>query len=322
MVEGETAGDPMSTQKWRRSSLRQLSKALGQKVSHTTVGRLLRDMDYSLKANVKRLTGEPHPDRSTQFAYIEQQKQAFRQAGLPIISVDTKKKEWIGNFKNPGRRWCQKADEVNAHDFEQDALGKAVPYGLYDVTNNRGYVYVGCSADTPQFAVEQIAAWWHAFGGHDFPGAKRLLILCDAGGSNGYRPRLWKQQLQELLADQLGLEVTVCHYPTGASKWNPIEHRLFGPISVNWAAKPLVTFDTMLALIWGTATDTGLTIQAFLVDKLYATGLKVTDAVMKRLNLVHHTVCPNWNYTLRPSQQFPAQTWRCTDETVDSAVFA
>jgi hypothetical protein len=225
-------------------------------------------MDYSLKANVKRLTGEPHPDREPQVAYIEQQKQAFRQAGLPIISVDTKKKEWIGPFKNPGRRWCHQADEVNAHDFEQDALGKAVPYGVYDVTNNRGYGYVGRSADTPQFAVEQIAAGWRAFGCHDFPEATRWLILCDAAGSNGYPPRLWNQHLQAVLADQLGLEVTVCHYPTGASKWNPIEHRLFGPISVNWAAQPLVTFEKLLALIRGTVTETGLKIEAFLVDKV------------------------------------------------------
>jgi hypothetical protein len=299
-VEGETAGDPMSTRKWRRSSLRALSKALGEKVSHTTIGRLLKDMDYSLKANIKRLTGQPHPDRETQFAYIEQQKQVFREAGLPIISVDTKKKELIGLFKNAGRRWCHQAEAVNAHDFEQDALGKAVPYGVYDVTNNRGYVYVGRSADTSQFAVEQIAAWWYAFGYYDFPDAKRLLILCDAGGSNGYRSRLWKQQLQTLLADQLGLEVTVCHYPTGASKWNPIEHRLFGPISVNWAAQPLVSFEKMLALIRGTVTETGLRTEAFLVNKVYATGLKVTDAVMKSLNLVHHPVCPKWNYTIRP----------------------
>lgn len=290
----------MSGRKWRRSSFRALSQALGGKISHTTVGRVLKDLDYSLKANVKRLTGEPHPDRDTQFAYIEQQKQAFREAGLPIISVDTKKKELIGPFKNPGRRWCQTPEAVNAHDFEQDALGKAVPYGVYDMTNNRGYVYVGCSADTPQFAVEQITAWWQTFGCRDFPGAKRLLILCDAGGSNGYRARLWKQQLQALVADRLGLEVTVGHYPTGPSKWNPIEHRLFGPISVNWAAQPLVTFDKMLALIRGTVTETGLKVEAFLVEKVYATGLKVTDAVMKGLNLVHHPVCPRWNYTIRP----------------------
>lgn len=301
MLQGETAGDPMSERKWRRSSLRQLSQALGETISHTTVGRLLRDMNFSPKANIKRLTGAPHPDRETQFANIEQQKQVFREAGWPIISVDSKKKELIGNFKNAGRRWCQQADAVNAHDFEQDSLGRAVPYGLYDVTNNRGYVYVGCSADTPQFAVEQIATWWRCFGCHDFPEAKRLLILCDAGGSNAYRSRLWKHQLQALLSDQLGLEVTVCHYPTGASKWNPIEHRLFGPISVNWAAQPLVTFEKMLALIRGTLTETGLTIQAFLVEKVYATGLKVTDTVMNNLNLTHHPICPKWNYTLRPA---------------------
>jgi len=214
--------------------------------------------------------------------------------------VDTKKKELIGHFKNPGRRWCHTAEAVNEHDFEQDALGKAVPYGIYDLVHNRGYLYVGQSADTPQFAVEMIAAWWRAFGRPDFPTADKLLILCDAGGSNGYRPRLWKQQLQELLADQLGLEVTVCHYPTGASKWNPIEHRLFGPISLNWAGHPLCTFETMLALIRGTATETGLKVEAFLVNKVYATGLKVADAVMKSLNLERHAVCPNWNYTIRP----------------------
>lgn len=290
----------MSGRKWRRSSLRHLSAQLGGKVSHTTVGRLLGELDYSLKVNVKRLTGEPHPDREAQFAYLEQQKQDFLQAGLPVISVDSKKKELIGNFKNPGRRWCQTADAVNEHDFMQDALGKAVPYGLYDLPYNRGYVYVGQSADTSQFAVESIAAWWRTFGRHDFPTADRLLILCDAGGSNGYRPRLWKQQLQELLADQLSLEVTVCHYPTGASKWNPIEHRLFGPISLNWAGHPLRTFETMLALIRGTATETGLKVEAFLVDKVYATGLKVADAVMNSLNIERHAVCPNWTYTLRP----------------------
>jgi len=257
-------------------------------------------MDYSLKVNVKRLAGEPHPDREQQFAYIEQQKQSFLQAGWPMISVDTKKKELIGNFKNAGRRWCQTADAVNDHDFAQEALGKALPYGIYDLTHNQGYVYVGQSADTPQFAVEMIADWWRTTGREAFPNAPRLLILCDAGGSNGYRPRLWKQQLQELLADQLGLEVTVCHYPTGASKWNPIEHRLFGPISLNWAGQPLRTFETMLALIRGTVTETGLKVEAFLVEKLYQTGLKVADKVMKSLNIERHAVCPNWNYTIRP----------------------
>ena len=290
----------MSERKWRRSSLRHLSERLDGALSHTTVGRLLHEMDYSLKVNVKRLAGEPHPDREQQFAYIEQQKQSFRQAGWPMISVDTKKKELIGNFKNAGRRWCQTADAVNDHDFAQEALGKACPYGIYDLIHNQGYVYVGQSADTPQFAVEMIADWWRTTGCVAFPNAPRLLILCDAGGSNGYRPRLWKQQLQELLADQLGLEVTVCHYPTGASKWNPIEHRLFGPISLNWAGQPLRTFETMLAFIRGTVTETGLKVEAFLIEKLYQTGLKVADKVMKSLNIERHAICPNWNYTIRP----------------------
>lgn len=290
----------MSDQKWCRSSLRHLREQLGQRISHTTVGRLLRGMHYSLKSNVKCLTGAPHPQRDEQFGYIQSQTQAFLQAGWPIISVDTKKKEWIGLFKNPGRRWCQIAEAVNEHDFEQDALGKAVPYGIYDLTHHHGYVYVGQSADTSQFAVERIADWWRTFGRAAFPTAPGLLILCDAGGSNGCRPRLWKQQLQVLLADQLGLTVTVCHYPTGASKWNPIEHRLFGPISINWAGQPLRTFETMLALIRGTVTQTGLKVDAFLVNQLYQTGLKVADHVMKSLNLERHAVCPNWNYTIRP----------------------
>ena len=301
-MEGETGGDPMSEQKWVRSSLRHLSDQLApaHAVSHTTVGRLLEQWDYSLKVNVKRLSGAAHPDRDQQFEYLQSRVEAFRQAGLPILSVDTKKKELIGNFKNAGRRWCQTADAVNEHDFEQDALGKAAPYGVYDLLRNQGTVYVGRSADTPEFAVEAIATWWQTEGQPAFPVADQLLILCDAGGSNGYRPRRWKQQLQEQLADRLGLEVTVCHYPTGASKWNPIEHRLFGPISINWAGVPLRTFDTLLACIRGTATETGLKVKAFLIDKVYEKGLKVSDAVMESLNIERHAVCPNWNYTLRP----------------------
>lgn len=298
----------MSERRWVRSSLRHLQEKLEGQVSHTTIGRLLREMDYSLKVNVKRLTGDPHPDRDQQFTYIESQKQAFLQAGWPVISVDSKKKELIGNFKNAGQRWCLEADPVNEHDFKQDALGKAVPYGLYNLNHNRGYVYVGQSADTPQFAVEAIAQWWQTIGRELFPTAPQLLILGDAGGSNGYRPRLWKQQLQEQLADQLGLEVTVCHYPTGASKWNPVEHRLFGPISVNWAGIPLRTFETMLALMRGTANQSGLKVEAFLVDKVYQKGLKVADEVMESLNIERHTTCPKWNYTIQPRSVGPICT--------------
>lgn len=295
----------MNQDKWVRSSLRHLEEKLNKRVSHTTIGRLLRDMDYSLKVNVKRLTGPPHPDREVQFQHLQAQKEAFMQAGLPVISVDSKKKELIGNFKNSGCQWRQVAESVNEHDFPQDALGKAVPYGLYNLNHNRGYVYVGQSADTPQFAVEVIATWWQTIGRHLFPTATRLLILADAGGSNGYRPRRWKQQLQECLADQLHLGVTVCHYPTGASKWNPIEHRLFGPISINWAGIPLRTFELMLSLIRGTMNDAGLKVEAFLVDKAYEKGQKVPDEIMDNLNIERHSTCPNWNYTLHPRPAVP-----------------
>ena len=293
----------MNAQKWVRSSLRHLSKTLeaqGHPACPKTVGRLLKKLDYTLKANRKRLAGAQHPDRNRQFEYLEAQKQLFLSHGWPVISIDAKKKELIGNFKNAGQCWCQEAEVVNDHDFAQDAMGKAVPYGIYDLNHNRGYVYVGQSADTAEFAVAGIARWWQDFGQHDFPTAPCLLTLCDSGGSNGYRLQLWKVQLQEQLADRLGLNVTVCHYPTGASKWNPVEHRLFGPISINWAGKPLRSFETMLALIRGTTTQTGLQVAAFLVEQTYRRGIKVPDEVMQGLNLERHETCPNWNYTLKP----------------------
>lgn len=293
----------MSDQKWERSSLRHLMDELARQgywVSHTTIARLLKGMKYSLKANVKRLSGSQHPDREQQFQYIARQRAWFQQAGLPVLSVDTKKKEQIGCFKNPGQEWCLQAAAVNDHDFEQDAIGKAVPYGIYDLQHNHGYVYLGQSADTPQFAVEAIVRWWREIGSSLYPQADKILLLADAGGSNGCRPRLWKQQLQEQLADQLGLEVTVCHYPTGTSKWNPIEHRLFGPISINWAGKPLRTFEFMLACIRGTNTETGLKVEAFLVEKRYKKGIKVAKEVMETLQIVWHSVCPRWNYTIQP----------------------
>jgi hypothetical protein len=287
-----------------RSSLRQLSLRLKQAehpVSHTTVARLLDHMGYSLHVNAKKVEANSnHPERNEQFEYIASQRAAFGAAGLPIISVDTKKKELVGNFKNGGQAWSREAEAVNVHDFPHDALGRAVPYGIYDLTSNRGAVYVGSSGDTAQFAVDAIARWWDSQGRPTFPGAREVLILADGGGSNGWQPRLWKQQLQAQLSDGLGLTVTVCHYPTGCSKWNPIEHRLFGPISINWAGQPLRTWDTMLAHIQGTRTSTGLEVSAFLQDGVYKTGQKVSDAEMKALNLERHAVCPNWNYTLRP----------------------
>jgi len=308
-VEPETAGDPMSDQKWVRSSLRQLSRRLtqaGHPVSHQTVGRLLKDLNYALHVNAKKLEASAaHPDRADQFAAIAAQRQVFTAAGRPIISVDTKKKELIGNFKNGGRVWSREADAVNIHDFLAEGLGRAVPYGIYDVTANRGSVYVGSSGDTPRFAVEAIAQWWEETGRAIYPDADHLLILADAGGSNGCRPRLWKQQLQVRVCDRLGLTVTVCHYPTGCSKWNPIEHRLFSQISLNWAGKPLRTWETMLGHIRATTTTTGLTVDARLLDGAFPTGQTVADAEMDALSLDRHDVCPIWNYTLRPRPSAP-----------------
>jgi len=293
----------MSGRKWVRSSLRRLSQALGQdgyQVGRMTVRRLLKKQDYSLKANRKEHTGPPHPDRDRQFRYIQRVKRLFLAAGHPVISVDTKKKELIGNFKNPGRAWCRQAEEVNVHDFRHDAVGRAAPYGIYDLRHNEGYVVVGTSADTSEFAVDAICLWWEDEDRPTFPDESKLLILSDAGGSDGYRFRLWKKQLQEQLADRLGIEVMVCHYPTGASKWNPIEHRLFSYISLNWAGKPLRSFETMLSYIRGTTTEAGLKVKAFLLDQAYKTGIKVSNTETKALNLQRRTVCPNWNYVIKP----------------------
>ena len=304
LVEPVTAGDPMSEQKWVRVSLRQLSRDLGEAkhpASPPTVRRLLDAQGYRLHANTKQLeSSAAHPDRDRQFQYITEQRQAFGAAGLPQISVDTKKKELIGQFKNPGRVWGQEAEAVNVHDFRTDALGRAVPYGIYDLTQNRGTVYVGQSADTPRFAVDLLARWWTDEGQAAYPEARELPILADSGGSNSARSRVWKQQLQEQLCDHYGLTVTVCHYPTGCSKWNPIEHRLFGPISQTWAGRPLATWETMLGYLQGTTTQTGLSVRAALHDGVYQTGESVSDAVMATLNLTKHEVCPAWNYTLRP----------------------
>jgi hypothetical protein len=304
IVTPETAGDPMGSRKWLRSSLRKLSQRLahmGHAASAPTVSRLLKKHDYAPRVNAKeKEAGSQPPDRDMQFQYIEAQKQAFAAAGCPIISVDTKKKELIGDFKNAGQVWCQHPIEVNVHDFPGDALGRAVPYGIYDLQRNHGAVYVGASGDTPEFAVRAITQWWEHIGRMAYPQAMQLLILADAGGSNGCRPRLWKEQLQSQVSDRLGLSVTVCHYPTGCSKWNPIEHRLFSHITLNWAGQPLRTFETMLGYLRDTTTTTGLQVIANLIEGVYQTGKRVADAVMQTLHVEHHVVCPQWNYTIRP----------------------
>jgi len=311
IVAPETAGDPMSDQKWVRSSLRTLSRRLreaGHAVSPPTVGRLLTGLGYALHVNAKKVEARAdHPDRSAQFDYIAQQRQAFSDAAWPIISVDTKKKELIGDFKNNGRAWSIKASAVHVHDFPSDALERAVPYGIYDLTHNRGTVYVGTSGDTAQFAVDAIAQWWQTEGRVAFAQADHLLILADGGGSNGCRARLWKQRIQEQVCDGLGLTVTVCHYPAGCSKWNPIEHRLFGPISLNWAGQPLRTRDTLLAYIRGTTTTTGLDVQAVSLDGNYPTGQRISDAEMEALHMSKHEICPTWNYTISPRPGVPTR---------------
>jgi hypothetical protein len=271
----------------------------GHQACPNTVGRLLRKQDFSLKSNRKGLCGPAHPDRDRQFRHIQRQRQAFAAAGQPVISIDAKKKELVGNFKNVGVAWCRQAEPVNTYDFIQDAECRATPYGVYDVNRNRGTVAVGTSADTAQFATDCLARWWWREGRQVYPRARRLLVLADGGGSNGHRSRLFKSTLQRFANDS-GMAVTVCHYPTGASKWNPIEHRLFGPISINWAGKPLRSLQTMLGYIRGTATQTGLQVQAWLNNKRYRRKIKVSDAEIKSLNLERLPTCPNWSYTIRP----------------------
>ena len=302
LVDGQTGGDPMGGRTWVRRSLRNLSSDLrqrGHRACPNTVRRMLRQRGYSLRSNVKRLAGLPHPDRERQFQYLQQQRQAFQAAGLPVLSVDGKKKELVGAFKNAGRTWVKQPESVNTYDFIHDAQCRATPYGLYDLGRNRGAVGVGTSADTAEFAVDCLARWWDRSGRHAYPQANRLLLLADGGGSNGYRSRLFKRQLQRW-ADPNRVAVTVGHYPRGASKWNPVEHRLFSHVSQNWAAVPLRSLDTMLACLRGTRTATGLQVDAWLMDKIYPTQVKVSNAEMKALNLERHDTCPDWNYTLHP----------------------
>jgi hypothetical protein len=294
----------MSEQQWVRNSLRRLAQALVKRkfrIGKSTVRRLLKKLKLGLMSNRKSLTGEPHPESERQFRYIKRVKRLFLQAGLPVISVDTKKKELIGAFHNKGRSWRREAEKVNVHDFPQDALGQAVPYGIYDLTHNQGYVFVGTSADTAEFAVHAITQWWQDPQRPPFAREDALLILCDAGGSNNCRYWLWKHQLQQHLADHFGITVMVCHYPTGASKYNPVEYRLFSQISLNWAGKPLRSWATVLNLIRHTTTQTGLTVKAFLVERIFEKERKVSPTERKAIRLKRRSVCPQWNYMILPS---------------------
>ncbi len=301
-----TAGDPMSAAKWLNCRLRDLQARLKQQ-AHTAslpvISRLLRQHDYGLRANHKSDEGKSPLERDQQFRYLIQQRQAFMQAGQPVLSVDTKKKELVGNFKNAGRVWCEQAEVVNVHDFASQSVGKAVPYGLYDLIHNCGTVYVGQSADTAEFAVDNLAHWCEHEMPQRFDKVTRLLLHADCGGSNGARCKLFKQQLQDKIADRFGLEVTVCHYPTGCSKWNPIEHRLFSEISKTWAGCPLRSFEIVLQYLRQTTTQTGLSVAAHLVSQVYQKGLEVAQEVMATLNITYHAVCPQWNYTIQPRMQ-------------------
>jgi hypothetical protein len=302
IVEETTAGDPMSPLRWTSKSTRTIAEELsraGHPISSVTVGRCLEKMGYTLQSNVKTREGTQHPSRDAQFRYLNRQVKSFRRAGDPVISVDTKKKELVGAFKNAGRRWLPqgKADRVSVHDFPHLGEGKAIPYGAYDIARNRAVVNVGITHDTAEFAAESIRRWWRLDGKRHYRGAIRLLICADSGGSNGSRTRAWKLYLQAL-SDETGMAITVCHYPPGTSKWNKIEHRLFSFISLNWKGKPLINFETVVNLIGGTRTNTGLTVKAVLDTNQYETGVEVSKENIDQLRLKRHTLHSDWNYTL------------------------
>lgn len=304
LVEPVTRGDPSEPLLWTTRSLRKLVKELartGHRVCPTVVGGLLRGMGYSLQANSKTREGAHHIDRDAQFHYINGQAKAFLAGREPVVSVDTKKKELVGNFKNNGQEWRPKGrpELVNVHDFIDRKLGRAVPYGVYDITNNVGWVSVGTDHDTASFAVHAIRRWWRTMGRKRHPAATKLLISADGGGSNGYRVRLWKVELQKL-ADELKLPITVCHLPPGTSKWNKIEHRLFSFITINWRGKPLRSYRTIVQLIAATTTDAGLQVRAELDDNKYPKGIKVSNAQLAAVNLFRHSFHGEWNYTISP----------------------
>jgi hypothetical protein len=290
---------------WTGLRLEQISqklKAVDISICPNTVRRLLDLLGYALHANRKSLSGPQNPERDSQFQYLRHQRQEFLHDGLPVISVDSKKKELVGLFKNAGRVWSREPLPVNDHDFRSQAKGIAIPRGLYDLQANRGSVLIGSSHDTPQFAVDAIVDWWRREGRRRYPQAWELLILADSGGSNGARCRLWKYALQEKLVDPYQLGVTVCHYPPGASKWNPVEHRLFSEISKHWAGQPLRDYATIVRLVAETRTQTGLRVRCAFSAKHYSTHVKVSKEQMTELDLLKHPVLPAWNYTLLPRQ--------------------
>ncbi len=315
----ETAGDPMGSLKWTRKTTQKIAeelKAVRVEVSKTTVGNILKKLGYSLKTNIKNissggksLTKDEREKRNSQFIYINVTRARFNKKNNPSVSVDTKKKEMIGNFKNPGTRYKRQADLTNDHDFLTYADGKAALYGVYDQKENKGFVSIGMflkegrsisSGDTPEFAVESIERWWRYQGCEIYKNSNEILILADSGGSNGHLSHMWKVKLQEILCEKYGFKVTVCHYPPGASKWNPIEHRLFSEISKNWRGTPLVDYETVYKYTASTKTTTGLETNAVMVGKQYQKGLKASKEDIEKLNIKRHELNPSWNYTLSP----------------------
>ena len=306
LVDPVTRGDPESPLRWTCKSVRRLAEELrqeGHAVSYQTVAELLHALDYSLQANQKTLEGNQHPDRDAQFEHINRRAQRYLKQGEPVISVDTKKKELVGDFKNGGREWQIKGqpEAVRVHDFEirEPGKGKVAPYGVYDLGRNVGWVSVGVDHDTAAFAVESIRRWWRWMGRPSYPKAKRLLITADSGGSNGARVRLWKWELQQL-ADETGLEISVCHFPPGTSKWNKIEHRLFSFISQNWRGKPLISHEVIINLITGTTSKTGLAVKSALDTNSYPAGVKISNQEMTKLRLKRDVFHGDWNYALLP----------------------
>lgn len=305
IMDENTAGDPMSSLKWTNKSTYKIAKEIqnrGHDISEDTVALLLKQMEYSLQSNRKSKEDGSSSERDSQFQYINYQVKSFTKEKQPAISVDTKKKEYVGEFKNPGRVWRKKGqpEEVNIYDFESLSKGKVVPYGAYDIINNKGFVNVGISSDTAEFAVNSIRYWWNRVGKKSYSKANKLLITADCGGSNGNRNRAWKYFLQQL-ANETGVEITVCHYPTGTSKWNKIEHRLFSFITMNWKGKPLVSYKVIINLIKATKTKNGLKVYARLDKKKYKKGKKIYDKEMKKINIQTHQLHPHWNYTISPN---------------------
>ena len=307
LIDPATRGDPMSPLLWTCKSTRNLTDALvglGHKLSHQTVGRLLVEMGYSLQSNRKTEEGKDHPDRNSQFEHINRKVRSFQRRGQPVVSMDTKKKEIVGNYKNSGREWelGGRPRRVKSKDFPDKELGKVAPYGVYDLTANEGWVSVGIDHDTAEFAVEALRRWWHRMGRRVYSKATELLITADSGGSNGSRNRLWKVRLQSL-ADEMGLRIAVCHFPPGTSKWNAIEHRMFCHITENWRGRPLVNHAVVVSLIGSTRTRTGLQVRAELDTKGYEQGIKVSDEELEKVRLKKDKFHGDWNYTIEPRSE-------------------